>query len=141
MARTIVHFDPLGGWDALQREFLDDRLFRALHGNRMPTTDVYTEDDQALIVEAHLPNFEEHDVSVNVDAGTLIIQAERHEREDDKHKKYMVRESSSSFYRSIALPERAQEDQISAAICNGVLKVTVPLGHASAPRSIAILKE
>ena len=97
MTRAIVRFDPFAGLDMLQRDLLDDRFFRALRGNRMPTTDVYTEDDKALIVEAHLPNFAEDDISVDVGGGTLVIQAERHERDDDKHKKYVVRESNSSF--------------------------------------------
>jgi len=141
MARTIVRFDPFAGLDMLQRDLMDDRFFRALRGNRIPTTDVYTEDDKALVVEAHLPNFEEQDVSVDVDERTLVIQAERRERDEDKNKKYVVRESSTSFYRSIALPELAQEDQITAVFQNGVLKVTVPLGQASAPRNIAITKE
>jgi HSP20 family protein len=140
MTRTIVRFDPFAGLDMLQRDLLDDRFFRALRGNRLPTTDVYTEDDKALIVEAHLPNFAEEDISVDVDGGTLVIQAERHERDDDKHKKYVVRESSSSFYRSIALPDRAQEEQITAAFDDGVLKVTVPLGDTSSARNIAITR-
>lgn len=140
MTRTIVRFDPFPGLDMLQRDLLDDRFFRALRGNRLPTTDVYTEDDKALIVEAHLPNFAEEDISVDVDGGTLVIQAERHERDDDKHKKYVVRESSSSFYRSIALPDRAQEEQITAAFDDGVLKVTVPLGDTSSARNIAITR-
>ena len=33
------------------------------------------------MVEAHLPNFEEKDISVEVEGGALIISAERHEKE------------------------------------------------------------
>ena len=104
----------------------------------MPTTDVYTEDDKALIVEAHLPNFDEKDVSVDVDRGALVIQAERREREEDANKKYVMRESSTSFYRSILLPEQADEDKITAKFEGGVLKVTIPLAESASPRKIAI---
>ena len=137
MARNLVRFDPFLGLDALRRDFFDDGFFRGLRG-KVPTTDVYTEDDKALIIEAHLPNFEEKDITVNVDRGALVIQAERHEKEEDKKKQYVTRESSSSFYRSIALPEQAEETKISAVFVKGVLKVTVPLAEAASPRQIAI---
>lgn len=85
-----------------------------------------------------LPHFEEKDISVDVDGSQLVIQAERHEKEEDKKKKYVIRESSSSFYRSIALPEQAQQDAITAGFENGLLKVRVPLAQASNPRKVAI---
>ncbi len=137
MARSLVRFDPFMGLDPLRREFFDDGLFRALRG-KLPTTDVYTEDDKALVVEAHLPNFDEEDITVNIDKGTLVIQAERHEKDEDKKKKYVVRESSSSFYRSIVLPEQAEEGGILANFRKGILKVTVPLAQAATPKKIAI---
>jgi HSP20 family protein len=137
MARSLVRFDPFLGLDALRRDIFDDSFFGAMR-SKIPTTDVYTQDDKALIVEAHLPNFDDKDVTVNVDRGALVIQAERHEKEEDKNKKYVVRESSSSFYRSIALPEQADEAKISAAFEKGVLKVTVPFTEAASPRQIAI---
>lgn len=138
MARSIVRFDPFSGLEALRRDLFDDGFFRSLRGASLPTTDVYTDDDKALVVEAHLPSFEEKDITVNVDGGQLIIQAERHEKDEDKKKKYVVRESSSSFYRSIALPEQAQPDGVTAGFRKGLLTVTIPLTQAATPRKIAI---
>lgn len=137
MAHNLVRFDPFAGLDALRRDLFDDGFFRNLRG-KLPTTDVYTEDDKELVIEAHLPNFDEKDITVNVDKGALVIQAERHEQEEDKKKKYVIRESSSSFYRSIALPEQAEEQQITADFDDGVLKVTVPLKELAAPTKIAV---
>ncbi|GAA4355500.1 Hsp20/alpha crystallin family protein [Microbacterium rhizosphaerae] len=138
MAGTIVRFDPLAELDSLSRELFDNRFFRALRGFAMPTTDVYTEDEKTVIVEAQLPNFEEKDITVNVDQGALVIHAEHHEKEEDKQKTYMLRESSSSFYRSVPLPDGADDEHITATFSGGILKVTVPLNGASAPRQIAI---
>jgi HSP20 family protein len=104
----------------------------------VPTTDVYTEDDKKLIVEAHLPNFSDEDIEVNIDDGSLVIQAESHIKEEDKKKKYVVRESSSSFYRSIRLPQLADESKIDAHMENGVLKVSIPLKEAVKPKKISI---
>jgi HSP20 family protein len=91
-----------------------------------------------MIVEAHLPNFNQDDVNIQVDEGALIIQAERHEKEEDKSKKYVVRESSSSFYRRIQLPDRADMDKIEAHLDDGILKVAVPLTPLPEPKRIAI---
>jgi HSP20 family protein len=85
-----------------------------------------------------LPNFEQDDVNIQVDDGTLTISAERHEKEEDKSKKYVVRESSSSSYRRIPLPERADADKIDAQLDEGILKVTVPLTPLPEPKKVMI---
>jgi HSP20 family protein len=134
---SLVKWDPFSELSALQKQFFGDDWMSPFKGVNIPTTDVYTKGNQ-LVVEAHLPNFEEKDVSIQVDGGTLVISAERHEKEEDKDKKYVVRESSSSFYRRVALPERADADNISAHLDDGILKVSVPLTPLPEPKKIAI---
>ena len=68
----------------------------------------------------------------------LVISAERHEKDEDKGKQYVVRESSSSFYRRIALPKRADAEKIEAHLDDGVLRVSVPLTPLPEPKKIAI---
>lgn len=133
----LVKYDPFADLAAMQRQFFGDDWLSPLKGVNIPTTDVYTDENQ-LIVEAHLPNFEQDDVDIRVDNGALVISAERHEKEEDKKKKYVVRESSSSFYRRIHLPERADAENIEAHLDDGVLKVTVPLAPLPEPKKIAI---
>ncbi|MBO0595932.1 Hsp20/alpha crystallin family protein [Nesterenkonia sp. E16_7] len=137
MTHTLVRFDPFAGFESLRRELFDDGPLRGRLG-KLPTTDVYTNDNRELVIEAHLPNFEEENVTVNLGQGALVIQAERHEHDEDKKKKYVIRESSSSFYRSIDLPEQAETERINASFDDGVLKVTVPLKELSVPTRIPI---
>jgi HSP20 family protein len=134
----LVRFDPFRELDALQRQLLGDDWFTPIKGVNFPTTDVYTNDDKEIVVEAHLPNFNNDDINVHVDEGALIIQAEKHEKEEDKKRKYVVRESSSSFYRRIQLPVRADSDKIKAHLDDGILKVSVPLVALPEPKKIAI---
>ncbi|MDB5185302.1 MAG: hsp20 [Candidatus Saccharibacteria bacterium] len=134
---SLVRWDPFAELSALQKQFFGDDLLSTFKGVSIPTTDVYTKDNQ-LTVEAHLPNFEQNDVNIQVDNNALVISAERHEKEQDKDKKYVVRESSSSFYRRIALPERADAEKIEANLEDGVLKVNVPLTPLPEPRKISI---
>lgn len=138
MARNLVRFDPFAELSALQKQLFSDDLFRGKRAPAFPTTDVYTEDDKQLTVEIHLPNFDNNDISVSVDQGALVIQAEKHEKEEDKSKRYVVRESSSSMYRRIALPEQADEGHVSANFDNGVLKVVVPFTTQPSARTISV---
>lgn len=134
---NLVRWDPFAELSALQKQFFGDNWISPIKGINIPTTDVYTKENE-LVVEAHLPNFEQKDVNIQVEDGGLVISAEKHEKEEDKDKQYVVRESSSSFYRRIALPKRANADNISAHLDDGVLKVTVPLTPLPEPKKIAI---
>ncbi|MBP9813466.1 Hsp20/alpha crystallin family protein [Candidatus Nomurabacteria bacterium] len=134
---SVIKWDPFAELTALQKQLLGDDWITPLKKVNMPTTDVYTKNNE-LTVEAHLPNFEDKDVNIEVENNALIISAERHEKEEDKEKQYVVRESSSSFYRRLALPERADPEKISAHLEDGVLKVVVPLTPLKEPKKIAI---
>ncbi|WP_411720397.1 Hsp20/alpha crystallin family protein [Mycetocola sp.] len=138
MARNFARFNPLAELDALQRQVFGEDFLTRFTGGNTPTTDVYTENDSQLTIEAHLPNFSEADIDVAVDEGALVIQAEKREKEEDKGKKYMVRESSTSFYRRITLPERADESSIDARFENGVLKIVIPFRELASPKKIRI---
>lgn len=133
----IVRFNPLAELNSLQRQFFGDDWLAPFKGVNIPTTDVYTTEKE-MVVEAHLPNFELENVDIQIDDGVLVISAQRHEKEEDKERKYVVRESSSSFHRQIALPERAQEDGVKANLDDGVLKVTVPISPLPAPKRVSI---
>lgn len=134
---NLVKWDPFAELSALQKQFFGDDWMSPIKGVNIPTTDVYTKENN-LIVEAHLPNFEQKDVNIEIDNNALVISAERHEKEEDKAKQYVIRESSSSFYRRIALPKRADADKIEANLEDGVLKVNVPLAPLPAPKKIAV---
>ena len=134
---NLVRWDPFAELSALQKQFFGDDPLSPFKGVNIPTTDVYTKENE-LVVEAHLPNFNQDDVTIQVENGALVISAERHEKEEDKDKKYVVRESSSSFYRRIQMPERADADAIDAHLDEGVLKVRVPLKPLPEPKKISI---
>lgn len=134
---NVTRYDPFAQLSALQRQFFGDDWLSPFKNINVPTTDVYTKDNE-LMVEAHLPNFSEDNVDISVENGMLVIQAERREKEEDKDKKYVVRESSSSFYRQIQLPERADTDSIKAELEDGILRVKVPLTPLPEPKKIAL---
>jgi HSP20 family protein len=135
----LIRFDPFADIDALQRQLFDSSELAPMRTVHMPTTDIYTNDDKEMVIEAHLPNFKDEDINVSVDDNYLVIQAEKYDKEEDKNKKkYVVRESSSSLYRRIYLPDRANGDDIKAHFDDGLLKVTIPFKEVSKPKKIAI---
>jgi HSP20 family protein len=135
----LTKWDPFAEMRSLQKQFFGDEWGLTFPSTvSLPITDVYTNDDKELVVEAHMPNFNEKDIAIHVENGMLVIQAEKHEKEEDKKKKYVVRESSSSFYRSIRLPKHADQEAIEADMKDGVLTVTVPFKELPQPKKIAI---
>ena len=124
---NLVRWDPFAELSALQKQFFGDDWMSPVKGVNIPTTDVYTKDNE-LVVEAHLPNFDQKDVDIRVENNALVVSAERHEKEEDKDKQY----------RRVALPERADADAIEAHLDDGVLTVRVPLTPLPEPKKIAI---
>lgn len=137
----LTRFDPFAEMRALQKQFFGeewDSWTTPLKSLQLATTDVYTKNDKELVVESHLPNFEKKDIDIHIESNALVISGEKHEKDEDKNKKYVMRESSSSFYRRIRLPERADTDNIKATMKNGILKVTVSLKELPQPKRIQI---
>lgn len=137
MARNLVRFDPFAELSRMERDFFEDGML-GTRRTMLPTTDIYTKDDKEMVVEVHLPDFDDGDVSVDIDEGALVIQAEKHEKEEDKDKKYVIRESSQSFYRRIMLPQQTDQSKILATFEKGVLKIDVPFAPLPAPKKVPI---
>lgn len=137
--------DPFAGLTSMHSQ-LDDLFNNFFSGmpvsnqQGMPTLDVYAEDDKQLVAEAHIPGFSKDDVEINVHNNVLEIKGEKHETQEEKDKKrsYVVRESHSSFYRSIALPKYADDDNVEASFKDGVLKVVIPFRELPKPKKVAI---
>ncbi len=136
--------DPFAGLTSLHSQ-LDD-MFNGFFGSPMqavgpmPAMDVYNDDDKQLVAEVQIPGFTKDDIDVSVHDGVLEIKGEKHEKEEDNGKKrnYMLRESSASFYRRIALPKIADGDNVAAHFDKGMLKVTVPFRELPKPKKVSI---
>lgn len=134
---SLMRYDPFEELNNIQRHFFGDDLMMNDAAASIPTTDVY-EKGNDLYVEAHLPDFDKKDVSIDINGDNLTISAKRHEKDEDKDKRYIVRESASSFFRSISLPERANKDEISADMVNGKLVVKIPMAPLPTTRRVEI---
>jgi HSP20 family protein len=138
--RGVARWAATDPFTAMQREI--DRLFEDFTrdwstyrvsdwpayrtSDMTPRTDI-AESDKEIEITAELPGLEEKDVEVKVADGILTIKGEKKAEKEEKDKNYrMIERSYGSFSRSLELPDGIDPGTITAAIANGVLKVTVP---------------
>jgi HSP20 family protein len=142
MLTDIIRWDPFRelGWIRSDMERL---MARAGAGTTLPqrwspASDVIETDD-AIVITAELPGVKDEDVHITVQNGVLRISGERRLEDEvsDEHV-YRLERSYGGFERSFALPPGVSEDDISAGVAYGVLKITIPKQAAAEPKVIAV---
>src|SRR5829696_3675544 len=103
-----------------------------------PAMDVYEEDD-SLVVEAHIPGMKPDDLDINVEQGVLTISGQTGTGEERKERNYLVREQRAGrFSRSLRLPASYDPEACRADFEHGVLRLVFPKSEAAKPRRIQI---
>lgn len=118
-----------GSWRApLRRSLFEmEPVFRrTLEVGPAPAVDI-VEKDGAYEVTADLPGFDEKNIEVKLQNGSLSIKGERKSEKEEKKKDYHLTEREfGSFERRFTLPEGVDPDKIEASLKKGVLTVTLP---------------
>ncbi|MDR3122766.1 MAG: Hsp20/alpha crystallin family protein [Treponema sp.] len=151
MYRPLSIGDALSDFDRYMESFFGDSVMSPVDRilNRLPAVDVREKQD-AYILEAELPGYEEKDIQVHMDGGNLTIESrqeeEKEKKERDKDAKnngsYLIRERrTSSFSRSFKLPENADSEQVNATFKNGILTMEIKKRNESQKRLIRINAE
>lgn len=113
-------------------------LAGAIAAPLVPQIDVIQRPD-ALVVRADLPGLKADEIDVSVEDGMLVISGERREQHEDDQGG--VRRSEvvyGTFYRTIPLPDGADEDSVVAAFNNGVLEIIVPVAEREQARRVQV---
>ncbi|MDR0708665.1 MAG: Hsp20/alpha crystallin family protein [Spirochaetaceae bacterium] len=130
LERALEDFDRY-----MESFFKESPLTPAHQADYLPAVDI-REIENAYELEAELPGYEEKDIHIHVDNGTLTIESGKEESRDVSPKKetgseketfrYLLRERRSvSFSRSFKLPENADVNGISANFKNGLLTLEI----------------
>lgn len=93
-------------------------------------TDVL-EDENNFYARFEVPGIKKEDVKVDLNDRLLTISAEKKEKRGDG-------ESSSSYTRSISVPDSVNAETIAARLEDGVLTVTLPKSEERKPRTIQV---
>jgi HSP20 family protein len=140
---VIDRYDPFGrtmGLRQVMDRLLEDAVVMPGQGgaDSRPAVDVYEEDDN-LIVEAHLPGFKPENLDVNVERGVLTLSGQTEIEQERKERHYLLREKRSGrFSRSLHLPPSYTADPTQATFEHGVLRLVFPKAEEAKPRRIQI---
>jgi HSP20 family protein len=146
--KTVAMYRP----NTIQNALSDfDRYFESFFGDsplsptarvfdRLPPVDV-RETEKAFILEMELPGYDEKDIEVHVDSGSLSIESKQEDAREEKKNSgtYILRERRiNAFSRSFKLPENANPETISAAFKNGILTLEIQKRPEAQKRMIKI---
>ncbi|MBM79705.1 MAG: heat-shock protein Hsp20 [Planctomycetaceae bacterium] len=134
-------------WDAfhdLEREV--DRLLQSVNltfqglrfGRQYPPVNLYELDEEYLLT-AEVPGTRGEDLELTVAGGVLSIKGRRSDLEEIPSERFRRQERPrGTWQRSLKIPERIEEDQMSAEFNNGILKIHLPKAEALQARQIPI---
>lgn len=120
---AIIKWEP---FDELDR-FFDG--FPSMNTGRVGfdmAVDLYEESNN-VIAEMNVPGIDPEKVDVTVEGDFLRIAGRREEEQERKGKQFYAKEiRRGSFERTIRLPERVDDEHVTAEYKEGVLRVVMP---------------
>ncbi|EXG81489.1 Hsp20/alpha crystallin family protein [Cryptosporangium arvum] len=122
--------DPFAEFDALVRRSFGPVATRPAETRRnfTPAAEVTRDGDDA-VVRLEVPGVDvENDVTVEVDAGQLVVRGERRGEHDGRS---FSEVRYGSFRRTFRLPEHVGADAVTASYDQGVLSVRVAGAHTA----------
>lgn len=103
------------------------------------------EDEKEVHISLEVPGMEEKDIDITFESDRIIIQGEkRFERSSDSDAPRRYYESSfGAFTRVVPLQSEIDDDNASARLKDGVLRITLPKAEPSkgAKKKISVLKQ
>ncbi|HXY99099.1 MAG TPA: Hsp20/alpha crystallin family protein [Stellaceae bacterium] len=103
----------------------------------VPTTDIFESDD-ALTVVMEMPGVERKDVDIRLEDNVLRVEGRidfsKYEGLEPVYTEYNI----GPYARAFTLSDRIDQDNISAELEDGVLKLTLKKAKEAGPRRIAI---
>ncbi len=96
-------------------------------GMRGIRVEEFLDEDGSFVARAELPGMDpDKDIDLEIDNGMLVIRAERRE---EKRERGRTEFRYGKFTRRLALPEGADESEVSARYTDGILEVRMPVSE------------
>ena len=134
-------------WDSLRDlEQEVDRLLQSVNltfqgirlGRPYPAINLYETDD-AYLLTAELPGAKLEEIDLTVGGGLLTLKGRRDGADEVPENSFRRSERfRGEWKRSLTLPGRVREEELTATFTDGVLKVRLPKGVQNPPRQIRI---
>ncbi|KAL4255098.1 small heat shock protein (HSP20) family protein [Pleurotus pulmonarius] len=150
---SVFYYEPFTDFDRLFEEAFNARtgsnnqnnaqLQRSSRASNVihPKMDLH-EDAKAnsVVASFELPGFKKEDVHIDVHNGRLTVSADSNVSSEKKEEGYVVKERRFGKYsRTLQLPQGIKDEEVKAAMEDGVLTVTFPKSAPEmAPKKITI---
>ena len=113
------------GFNDIFESVFNDTFFSDRMVSRVPAVNI-SETQDHYVIEMAAPGLNKEDFKVNLDRNMLTVSVEQKQEQTQENRQYNKREFSySSFVRSFALPDSADDAQIEAQYTNGMLCIHV----------------
>ncbi len=97
------------------------------------------ENEKDYQIKADLPGINKKDVHISIDNNSLIIEAKREDKKEEKKGSfYRCERYSGNYKRSITLTEQCDANSIKAEFKDGVLIITIPKTEPEPAKKIEI---
>jgi len=119
----------------IEEFFADQRL-----ASVMPKLPIdVTESEKEYVVTAEVAGVDKKDLTIECKGGVLSIRGEKKsEREETRDQARVLERSYGAFSRTLALPEDADLDHVSASFKDGVLRIEIQKRPGPKSKTIAI---
>lgn len=115
----------LSPFNDLIESFFSDSYISDRITSKVPAVNIF-ETEEDYHIELAAPGLKKEDFKINLDKNMLNISVEKQHESTDENKRYNRREYSyTSFVRSFALPDTADEARIDAQYHDGLLDIKV----------------
>ncbi len=134
-----------GSLEEFEREM--DRLLQSMQmSNRnarslraFPAVNLYELDDE-LVITAEIPGVQPEDLDLSIASGVLTIRGKRSVDSSIPQDQFRRQERMhGKWERVLNLPERVNEDELTAELKEGVLKITLPRAPQTQARQIPVI--
>lgn len=113
----------------------------AAHSSVFPAVNIYQDKDN-IYLTAELPGMEPSDVTIDIEQDSIQIQGERKIENEGQNFCYHRREREGGvFSRKLAFKSKIDTNKVSAALKDGILKLTMPKAQESQAKKIVVKTE
>jgi HSP20 family protein len=103
-----------------------------------PPMNLYDAGDR-YVLTAQLPGITSGDIELSITGETLTMRGERKRAEGIKDDSYRRQERPMGRWsRTVTLPDRVENEQVSATFANGILTINLPKAAEARPRHIEV---
>jgi HSP20 family protein len=135
---SLIKWEPFDEFDRLLRDHpLMSTTRNAQVGFDM-AVDVY-EDGNDIVAEMNVPGLKADDIDVEVEDTYLRIAGRREEVQEKKEKNHYAKEiRRGSFERVVQLPDKVEQEKVTAEYKDGVLKVKMPKKERTPDKKVKV---